>query len=194
MRMIAAIAPLCAAMPIFGRALGAGRSTLNSKVSAAPTSKLHIPMQFGPSTATFAALRGGGQLFLLDAARIADLRITRGEHDRGADAAPPQRRDRIDHHGLRNDQHRDIDAVRQFVDARHARAAVELVARAADQMDRAIEAAALQIGEHGAARMAGLRRHADDRDRARPQQPIDPGGCFRVHASGEERGEAELLA
>ena len=55
MRMIAAIAPLCAAMPIFGRALVAGRSTLNSKVSAAPTSKLHMPMQFGPSTATFAA-------------------------------------------------------------------------------------------------------------------------------------------
>ena len=55
MRMIAAIAPLCATMPIFGRALAGGRSTLNSKVSAAPTAKLHMPMQFGPSSATFAA-------------------------------------------------------------------------------------------------------------------------------------------
>ncbi len=123
MRMIAAIAPLCAAMPIFGRAL-VGRALdvelegeRRADIEAAHADAVR------PEHRDIRGLRGGGQLFLLDAARIADLRVTRGEHDRGADAAPPQRRDRIDDHGLRNDQHRDIDAVRQFVDARHARRA-----------------------------------------------------------------------
>ena len=55
MRMIAAIAPLCATIPIFGFTSCGGRSTLNSKVSAAPSAKLHMPMQLGPSIATPAA-------------------------------------------------------------------------------------------------------------------------------------------
>ena len=192
--MIAAMAPLCAAMPIFGRALVARALDVELEGERRADIEAAHADAVRPEHRDIRGLCGGGQLLLLDAARIADLCITRGEHDRRADAAPAQRRDRIDHHRLRNDQHGDIDAERQLVDARHARAAVELVARAADQMDRTVEAAALQIGEHGAARMAGLRRHADDRDRARPQQPIDTGGCFRVHASGKRRGEAESLA
>ena len=174
MRMIAAIAPLCATMPIFGARCRGGRSTLNSKVSAAPTREAAHADAVRPEHRDIRGARRGGELLLLGAAGVADLRVAGREHDRGADAAPPAGRDRIDHGrsaGSPARPHRRRAAGRRC-SAR--RPSVDLRPRAADQMDVAGETAALQIGEHRAAHVAGLRRYADDRDRTRPQQAVEP--------------------
>ena len=181
MRMIAAIAPLCATMPIFGRALCGGRSTLNSKVSAAPTSEAAHADAVRSEHRDVRSARRGGQLLLLGAAGIAHLRIARRRTRSQRRRRAARGRDRVDHGRLRNDQHGDIDAMRQVVDARHAGPAVELGRERLTRWIAPSKRAALQIGEHRAAHVAGLRRHADDRDRARPQQAVEAGSDLGVH-------------
>ncbi len=110
-------------MPTFGaHGLRQAACTLNAKVSAAPTVKLHMPDAVGAEQHTSSAARAAAsESLLFGAPGLADLGKARREYDRRADAAPPACRDRLDHGVLGNDQHGGIDAVRQVVDARHAR-------------------------------------------------------------------------
>ena len=106
MRMIAATAPLCATMPIFGaRARGRALDVELEGERRADREAAHADA-VRPEHRDIRGARGGGELLLLGAAGIADLGIARREHDRGADAAPPAGRDGVDHGGLRDHQHR----------------------------------------------------------------------------------------
>src|ERR1043166_1021253 len=52
-------------------------------------------------------------------------------------------------------------------------------------MDIALELAAFEVGEHGAAHVTGLGRYADDRDRARPDQAVEARRrALRIHSAG----------
>jgi hypothetical protein len=85
-----------------------------------------------------------------------------------------------DHHGrLRYNEHCGIDVLRQFVDRADTAPAIDFARPAADQMDFAAIAAAIEIGEHGAADRIRLRRGADNRHGARAHQPIEPCWSLR---------------
>ena len=173
--MIAAIAPLCAAMPIFGVALAGGRSTLNSNVSAAPMPKLHSPMQFGPSIADVRGARRCGKLFLFGA----PASPISAKPDANTIAPPTPRR-----------PHAAIASITTVCGTTSTAAstpcgkssmlgthfaAVEFRSRAADEVDIALVTATFEVRQDRTAHMAGFRRHADDCDRARPDQAVEPG-------------------
>jgi hypothetical protein len=130
--------------------------------------------------------RRGAEFLLLGAPFLAHFGEAGREYDRAADAAPAAGRNGVEYRSLRHHQHRRIDPERKLVDARDARPAVDLGARAADQVDVAFKSASLQVGEHRPAQVTGLRRHPDDGDRARPQQAGQPR-CARVHAAQRSR-------
>ena len=127
-----------------------------------------------PEHANAARARGRDQPLLLGAALVADLGKSGREHDCAPDASPAAGRDRIDHCLLRHDQDRRVDAAGQLVDRGHARAPVDLLGPAADEMDVAAITAALEIDQHGTADRAGLRGRAHDCDRSRPHQAHQP--------------------
>jgi hypothetical protein len=144
-----------------------------SKVSDTPSAKLVKPMQFGPSSRTPDARRL--RHVLLGAAGRADFSEARREHDGAADPPPPACRNRLDHAMARHHEHHGIDAFRQLVYRAAAGTAVDLARAAADHMDVAPVAAALEIAQHRPADRVRLRGGADDRHRARPHQAIDRG-------------------
>ena len=118
-----------------------------------------------------------GEFVLLLAAFVAGLREARRKHDHGAYAALRAGAHRIEDRRLRHDEHGDVHAPWQVADRLDAGPAPDLVARAADEMDFARIAEGFEIGEDAAADRRRFRLRADDRDRARPQQPVDIRGC-----------------
>ena len=113
-----------------------GYGATGSKVNGTPASKLVKPMQLGPSSSMPAGVRRFGDFVLL--ARGPRRRSRRSRTRR----APPRRRaraaqaaHRVEHAGLGNREHGDVDAFGQLVDRLHAGAAVDLGAAAADEVD-----------------------------------------------------------
>jgi hypothetical protein len=127
----------------------------------------------GPDQHEPAAARGRGDAVLLLASFEPALGEARGEDDRAAGGAADAGFDRVGDSRLRHDQNHGIHPLRKVVDRGHARPAVDLGAVAADEVDLAGKARALEIGEHVVADRAGLGRRADDGDGARPQQAAD---------------------
>src|SRR5262249_2671354 len=114
------------------------------------------------------------EALLLGAAPVADLGKSRCEHDGAANAAASASRNSINHRLLRHHQHGRVDAVRQLIDCGHAGPSVDLLGAAADQIDVALTAATVEVGEHGAADRARLGRSTHDSDCTRPHQASEP--------------------
>ena len=153
-------------------------SRANSMCSVMPSTLLVTPRQLGPTTASPAAraVSVDGVLRFL----IADLGEARGEHHGRADLAPRAGLDRLAHARGRQREHREVDALGQFIGVFQHRPAVDRLVAAADQMDVALEVVELQRLQDDLAGAAGALRNADDRSRARPQEPRDGLRAARV--------------
>jgi hypothetical protein len=119
---------------------------------------------------------GRRHLVLLAPALIAGLRIAGGEQHRRPDAPSSERSHGVEHAGLRDREYGQVDAFRQFVDHLDAGTAVDLGAAAADQVNGAGIAEALQVAEHETAERTRVGRGADDDDRAGSKDPGDRMG------------------
>ena len=117
--------------------------------------------------------RDGAEPVLLGDSLRAGLGEARGEDDGAAGLAPRAGQRGFDYRSLGHDQDHRIDAERQGVDARHARAAVDFLAIAADEMKLAAIAGAHKVLQHIVADRSRLGRGADDGHRARTQQAPD---------------------
>ena len=115
-----------------------------------------------------------GQLTSCELA-FADLGEARREDDGRSHLAAHASRHGLVHAGRRQCEDREIDALRQVVDARQHGPALDGAAAAAHEMNVAAEIVEREIAEDEVAGGAGLARHADDRDRTWPHQLLDTG-------------------
>jgi len=113
-----------------------------------------------------------GELVLCGLPGFAQLGEAGGKDDSAAHPAPPAGGDGFTHRSLRHDQYRRIDAFRQFVDGFKAADTIDFVAAAADQVQLARIAEALQVGQQQAADRSRIWGSADDRDGLGPQQAV----------------------
>ena len=116
------------------------------------------------------------QLLLARATLFARLGIARGEEHRAAATARGQAAQRLQHPGLGDGEHGQVQPLGQFIDRLHAVAPLDLRAAAADQVQRPWIAEAQQVAEHEAAEGARVGRGADQGDRARAQQGVQGTG------------------
>ena len=146
-RRLVVIAPLCAMMAA-PRAQRAASWPSGSKVRATPSTKLVKPMQLGPRSARSPPRATAVMRSCFVAPLGPALGKARCEDDGAAGFAADAGLDRIGDGRLRHDQNHGINPVRKLVDRGHAGAAIDLGAVAADEMDVARKARALEIGEH----------------------------------------------
>ncbi len=100
----------------------------------------------------------------------------RGDDDGGGRASCAGLGDDAGHRLRRRGDHDDVGRDRQRLDGLDRFHALDLVVVRIDEMDRAFEAGAAQVGEHGPARGRQARTRADDRHRFRREKLVEPIG------------------
>ena len=133
-----------------------------------------------------AAARGDlNDALLIAPSRFVLLGKAGREHHRTAHAEGGQRFERLDDAGARHAQHRRIDAGRQFLNRAYAAPLADGIPVAADQMQLARKAEAVEVADLGFTERAGFFRDADDCDGTRPQQTFEPGAGRDVSHPGD---------
>ncbi len=130
---------------------------------------------------------------------VAGLGVARSEQDRRVAMSRCQAFDRLQHARLGNGQHRQVDALRQFVDRFHAGAAADLVAAATDEVQSALVAEALRLActnppnARGSAEAPTMAMELGSRTRPRDRAgSSEPGAIalMRKTFEGKEAGKA----
>jgi hypothetical protein len=167
--------PLCATTPTPGRvSRGACRQGLEGDRDAG--GQVAEPHAVRPDQQDAGLARGVGQRVLPGLAFVARLGVARGEQDRRVAVSRCQALDRLQHARLGNGQHRQVDALRQFLDRPYAGAAADLGTAATDEVQLALVAEALQIGLHEPAEGTRIGRGADDGDGTRLKDAVEGQG------------------